>query len=549
MKVQLINADVLEGLGKFPDNHFDSCVCDPPYELGFMGKKWDSTGIAYSVEMWREVLRVLKPGAHLLAFGGSRTYHRLACAIEDGGFQIRDQLQWIFGSGFPKSLDVGKAIDKAAGAERTEKVWTDRYKDGKTRQNLGPIGNLWPHANGNEATVPATDLARQWDGWGTALKPAHEPIVVARKPPEGTIIQNVLKWGAGAINVAGCMIPVSKEDAEHTARPNLKGKISAPGGKLWVMRKYKQEHDISSGRWPANVIHDGSDEVLAEFEKSGNRPSGAMKKPYTYKNNGFSMGAPSGETRANHESNTGSAARFFYWAKSSPAERNKGLDSTYTVKYNIPKIGGVLCKGVGMVLVELLQKVMSESTVTWSIGESGESIMGQCPSGSLSTIKTLISKITTSQILNLLTPSLINDCIAGANSETESGGSLAGSAAKLSQSQPNITNGSQAELAHGVSLAVSEMLSVISDAENWKPSRNTHSTVKPLSLMTYLVRLVTPPGGLVLDCFCGSGSTLIAAAKEGFDSVGIDKEAAYVEMSQKRIAGEMGMLCEVSIED
>ena len=217
IKVCLINADVLAGLARYPDNHFASCVCDPPYELGFMGKKWDSSGISYSVEMWREVWRVLKPGAHLLAFGGSRTYHRLACAIEDAGFIIRDQIMWLYGSGFPKSLDVSKAIDKAAGVEREVVGEKPRVGGGRATHNQhegyqrpwmddpGAKDKIW------EISAPATDLACQWDGWGTALKPAHEPIVVARKPLEGTVVQNVVKWGTGAINVGACGLPTGDD--------------------------------------------------------------------------------------------------------------------------------------------------------------------------------------------------------------------------------------------------------------------------------------------------------------------------------------------------
>jgi hypothetical protein len=192
------HGDCREVLKQLPDCSVDSIVTDPPYELGFMGKAWDSTGVAYQVEVWQECLRVLKVGGHLLAFGGSRTYHRLACAIEDAGFQIRDQIMWVYGSGFPKSLNISKAIDKSAGAEREV---VSKGMSGKTAiwQEEGGMGDF-------DITAPATAEAKQWEGWGTALKPAHEPIVMARKPLVGTVAQTVLTHGTGGINIDGCRV-------------------------------------------------------------------------------------------------------------------------------------------------------------------------------------------------------------------------------------------------------------------------------------------------------------------------------------------------------
>src|SRR5690349_5904023 len=195
-RYQIINGDCREAMKSLGDNSVDSVICDPPYELGFMGKGWDRTGIAYDVSVWSECLRVLKPGGHLLAFGGSRTYHRLACAIEDAGFEIRDQIQWIYGSGFPKSLDVSKAIDAAAGVGRATNG-TKRQDNSSIYSNTGALrccicGNSRNGAScccrGVQAT---TEAAKQWNGWGTALKPAHEPIVLARKPLIGTVAENV----------------------------------------------------------------------------------------------------------------------------------------------------------------------------------------------------------------------------------------------------------------------------------------------------------------------------------------------------------------------
>jgi hypothetical protein len=196
----VLHGDCREAMLTMPDNSVDAIITDPPYELGFMGKSWDSTGVAYDITVWQECLRVLKPGGHLLAFGGSRTYHRLACAIEDAGFQIRDQIMWVYGSGFPKSLNISKAIDKAAGAER-EVVGKDKAGTG-----LGLMDKSSTIGGEFDITAPATAEAKQWEGWGTALKPAHEPIVMARKPLEGTVAQTVLTHGTGGINIDGCRV-------------------------------------------------------------------------------------------------------------------------------------------------------------------------------------------------------------------------------------------------------------------------------------------------------------------------------------------------------
>src|ERR1051326_6267849 len=191
--------DCLETMKQWPENFVDAVVTDPPYSFNFMGKEWDKS--LPGVDLWREVLRVIKPGAHLLSFGGPRTYHRLTCAIEDAGFEIRDCIMWIFGSGFPKSLDVSKAIDKQAGAKR--KVVGRKYKGNGNGSVAKIYGDYTAGHEGVQVTAPATDAARQWQGWGTALKPAHEPIVIARKPLEGTVAENVLKHGTGGMNIDG----------------------------------------------------------------------------------------------------------------------------------------------------------------------------------------------------------------------------------------------------------------------------------------------------------------------------------------------------------
>lgn len=321
-----LSLDVLRGM---PENSIDAVVTDPPYGFAFMGRKWDYE--LPSVETWAEVLRVLKPGGHLLAFGGPRTYHRAVCRIEDAGFEIRDCLMWIFGSGFPKSLDVSKAIDKAAGVER-EVIGTAKAKGGENLNQLSRQGaGDADHARGCGAygqgakqitidipvTVPATEAAQEWEGWGTALKPAFEPIVLARKPLDGTVAANVQAWGVGALNIDGCRI-------EGDVPSTVQGQSSRQGEIYGSDQRHSRQFTgHSSGRWPANVIHDGSEEVVGVFpETTSGNFSGNRNQPKT--KNAFGTFALQNES--GHVGDSGSAARFFYCAKATAEERNEGLD-------------------------------------------------------------------------------------------------------------------------------------------------------------------------------------------------------------------------------
>jgi DNA modification methylase len=367
MQTNLFNGNCKKVLKSIPDNSIDSIVTDPPYELGFMGKSWDASGIAYDVEMWQECLRVLKLGGHLLSFGGSRTYHRMACAIEDAGFQIRDQIMWVYGSGFPKSLNVGKQ-----------------------------------------------DGCNDWDGWGTALKPAHEPIVMARKPLDGTVANNVLTYGVGGINIDGCRVHYESEGDKKVAHNNALGmeRLSQEYGSTLSSFEggWKKHHpELPQGRFPANFIHDGSDEVLELFPDSTSKAGG--KSGTT-----FASGSSRTDARVGH-TDSGSAARFFYCAKASKKDRNEGLDG-------------------------FAEKRPDERTTTG---------MGTF------------------------------------------------------------------------------------DEKGVAKQANHHPTVKPTDLMRYLCRLITPPNGTVLDPFTGSGSTGKAAALEGFNFVGIEQSAEYIEIALARI--------------
>jgi DNA modification methylase len=335
---RLLVGDCREQLASIPNDSIDAIVTDPPYELGFMGKAWDASGIAYNVDVWRECLRVLKPGGHLLAFSGSRTYHRMACAIEDAGFEIRDQIMWVYGSGFPKSHDVSKAIDKAAGVEREvvgeydtrglhEPIKAGINSSGKSNQsNFDPLsGTSSCIAN---ITTPATDAAKQWQGWGTALKPAHEPICMARKPFKGTVAENVLAHGTGAINVDGCRVGSRENDPQK--RPASAS--GAGNGKLCYGTREGKAAEYTAGRWPANFIHDGSDEVVGLFPvtKNGGENKGI---PHTTGTTPFmAHGSPAAGTK--YAGDTGSAARFFYCAKASKRDRDEGCEGLEERKNN-----------------------------------------------------------------------------------------------------------------------------------------------------------------------------------------------------------------------
>lgn len=382
MKLMLGNC--LDKLKELDDNSVDSVVTDPPYGLSFMGKKWDYDVPA--VNIWKECFRVLKPGGHLLAFAGTRTQHRMAVNIEDAGFEIRDMIAWVYGSGFPKSHNISKAIDKMAGAEREvvgDSPWANRTPNGC----VGIRGNQFPKEK--KITAPATPEAKQWDGWGTALKPALEPITVARKPvAEKSIAENVLKYGTGAINI--------------------------------------DESRVETGRFPANLIHDGSDEVVDLFPESNSARVGNPNNPKRGTNHtATSYGLGDGKTTHDFR-DQGSAARFFYCAKASKSDRNEGLD---TFKSKIPAAA----------------EFRPNHTEKAANGEDGN------PYG------------------------------------------------------------------------------------RWSETKNIHPTVKPTDLMKYLIRLVTPKGGVVLDPFMGSGSTGKAAKIEGFDFIGIELDEEYFQIAQARI--------------
>lgn len=312
MTWQVITGDCLEVMPTLAADSVDTIITDPPYGLSFMGKDWDH-GIPGS-RFWAEALRVAKPGAMLLAFGGSRTFHRLAVAIEDAGWEIRDTIMWVYGSGFPKSHDISKAIDKAAGVEREFiGTWSGTYPDNP--QSGGPqtaktsfFDSSGDRLSTRTITAPATPAAQEWSGYGTALKPAHEPIIVAMKPLDGTFAENAQRWGVAGMWIDGGRVGTG-DDKEAGG---CHGSIFGNSGKGTPV-------NYSQGRWPANVIHDGSAEVLAGFPVTTHQGARPSKRGVSHFGNGHGT-----DDGVRIEYDTGSAARFFYCAKSSRSERNAG---------------------------------------------------------------------------------------------------------------------------------------------------------------------------------------------------------------------------------
>ena len=426
MTWKIITDDCRAMLGGVDGSSVDAVVTDPPYEIGFMGKKWDSSGIAYNPAVWGEVLRVLKPGGHLLAFGGTRTSHRLVCAIEDVGFEIRDSIHWIYGSGFPKSRDVSKAIDREVGVERkvvgrkivvgTNQPMSNKQAAGGRR---GDSSKGWDRPWRSDPdrleancsiTAPATEAAKQWEGWGTALKPAHEPIVVARKPLTGTVAQNVLKHGTGALNIDECL--VESVGGEHRVGESSQENRYTDKGSTNFAATPGPRGGAPEGRWPPNICL--SPEAAAELDRqSGELSNCGGPKKTTHDSGMFGIGQP-GVVYPD----SGGASRFFpifrYQPKASRREREAGLEP---------------------------------------IGADPSFPQGTHPR-------------------------------------------------RVSEEQGN---------------------------------RNPHPTVKPVALMQWLCRLVTPPGGTVLDPFLGSGTTGIAAIREGFNFIGIELNPGDVEIATRRI--------------
>lgn len=483
MTYTLHHGNCLDVLKTLPDNSIDSIVTDPPYGLAFMGKKWDYD--VPSQEIWAECLRVLKPGGHLLAFAGTRTQHRMAVRIEDAGFEIRDMIAWVYGSGFPKSHNL---------------------KD-------------------------------EWQGWGTALKPALEPITVARKPLIGTVAENVLAHGTGALNIDGCR--VATDDGASRARPPRTPNTILGGGKGTNLTA--SEHN-ETGRWPANLIHDGSDEVVAGFPETnsgGYPPEGGRRSQVS------TYGKPTARGEQKFTSSYGSAARFFYCAKASKRDRDEGLDGFEVIIHSSQlnesglwekeeKLARLLMvMGNSHLKVIDVSGALSKSVTEWNTLLFGSKSTGQCQQSTTFTTKTESNSTTESKILSCFQNLLTNESTAAANFGMVYGGSLVENVEH--GIQQIIITSAKTESALGVDPVASKTRLKISVNAN----RNNHVTVKPTDLMRYLCRLVTPPGGVVLDPFMGSGSTGKAAMLEGFSFIGCELSEEYAAIANARIKQAM----------
>ena len=323
--MELLLGNCLDRLKDLEDNSVDAIVTDPPYGLSFMGKKWDYD--VPKMEIWEECLRVLKPGGYLLSFAGTRTQHRMAVNIEDAGFEIRDMIAWIYASGFPKSLNIGKAVDKLQGNEREV---TGSYKVPDIRGDAYGTMNDKQGGSYKNIEVSQTKGTSDWEGWGTALKPALEPITVARKPlGEKTVAENCLKWGVGGINIDGCRVGTGEDKIKGGCKESDKGWNKLTNNN----KKEATEHIYSTGRFPANLIHDGSDEVVGLFPQT--KSGGGNKNSVNNQEDSFlGTGFGGTGTKTDWKIDSGSASRFFYCAKASKRERNIGCEGLEEVVHN-----------------------------------------------------------------------------------------------------------------------------------------------------------------------------------------------------------------------
>lgn len=425
---KLYKGSMLDMLEAIQPNSIDSIVTDPPYELGFMGKHWDNSGIAFQADTWRKCYAVLKSGGYLLAFGGTRTFHRIACAIEDAGFEIRDTIMWLYGSGFPKSMNIGLAIDKKNGVE-SEVIGQSDFPDIRNSN--------YKNNDGTRIIVKQKAAQNEWAGWGTALKPAYEPVIVARKPCEGSCVDNVMRYGVGGLNIDGCR--VGDETISYYPTNLSEAHGNKFGNGAYMPKDTSKDPVEHNGRYPANVIltYDENDKAevcggMPETKSNGGKTSMPDFFDAGRKNSVNKIGYNDGDPASRKDSDyvcpmdEGSAARYFYCAKASKRDRDEGLDA-FQEKQTTD--GSLRC---------------NEDTAR----------------------------------------------MFGANSSLH---------------------------------------------------RNTHPTVKPTDLMQYLVRLVTPPNGTVLDPFNGSGSTGKAVMYEnrdrnsGYKYIGIELTAEYLPIADARI--------------
>lgn len=320
MNKQLIVGDCLEELDRLDENSVDAIITDPPYELNFMNKGWDNAGVSFNKNTWEKCLRVLKPGGYLLAFGGSRTFHRIACAIEDAGFEIRDTIMWIYGSGFSKSMNIGLALDKKKGVE--SKVVGTKTQTGAKSKLTQQLINNGGFSDPNPTVFEVKEAQNEWRGWGTCLKPAFEPIIVARKPFKGTLVDNILEYGVGGLNIDECRI-AHNEPQKFTNRNPKDGEVFNTDTSGYDNTKNHIASASPNGRFPANIIHDGSEEATRDMPKTKGCQGKGFKKG-DYKSSAVNTTFSRGDCVPYNDS--GSASRYFYCAKASKKDRDEGLD-------------------------------------------------------------------------------------------------------------------------------------------------------------------------------------------------------------------------------
>jgi site-specific DNA-methyltransferase (adenine-specific) len=332
-KIEYKIGDARDLIKDLPDNSIDAVVTDPPYEINFMSSKWDRTGIAFDINFWADIKRVMKPGDHACVFGFPRTHHRLMCALEDAGFEIRDVIMWLFGKGFPKGLDISKAIDKMKGAKR-EVIGNYVNPSGHKYNDNGKLETSVAHGNfimNREITAPSTPEAKQWHGWKTSLKPAYEPIILVRKPiSERNIALNVLKWGTGALNIDGCRIKYDSKFIEKHKNDVYKRKLQY-GALSYMIDNVSQKEYNQQGRYPSNIILDEDTAGMLDEQSGISKSSRVGFKNVGWKHSGNIKDEMTPLEYQNEYDDKGGASRFFYCAKVSPSERGK-LNRHPTVK-------------------------------------------------------------------------------------------------------------------------------------------------------------------------------------------------------------------------
>jgi DNA modification methylase len=504
----------LDVLPTLPDNSVDSIVTDPPYEIGFMNRSWDNSGIAYSVPMWKECLRVLKPGGHLLSFSGTRTYHRMAVAIEDAGFEVRDMIEWCYGSGFPKSLNIGKAVNKLQGNER-ELIGTGKSGSAETHTRaMNSITKDGKDVFGGEYKIDKG--TSEWEGWGTALKPAHEPICMARKPLEAkTVAENVLKYGTGGINIDESRVEYQSEVDKASATPQGKctsntsagsapdvdmSEVDYNGEKYWYKNEYKWlidkwlndedyvwselKENLETYDWCKVPEIDNGDRVLFDSQE------GVCVRLYESKRKEFERPDQLGRFPANliHD-NSEEVRECFPDTKSSKGSFKAGDYEEHETSTNFTR-GDFEGRGDSGNASRFFKSIIYQAKASKSERNKGcEGLEGE--------------KFTAGNYSQSPVCKTCNKTLNGTNDHSKCSGDV----------------------------YYREMKS--------KATSNNHPTVKPIALMSYLIKMVTPKGGVVLDHFAGSGSTLVAAKENGFQYIGIEMTEEYLPIIEARTGCEI----------